>query len=105
MKRLQENIRIQACFCHHEVVKGFSLFSVNRYLCSRCLGICLGSILAIFFYYLGIQVGLLAAFFLIMPLVIDGIFQTLRIYQSRNDIRMISGALFGLGLNVLGLIR
>jgi len=105
MEQVNKNKRIKACFCHHEMDRSYSFFGLNRYLCSRCSGILAGSLLAVLSYYTGLQIGLVTALVLMMPLVFDGLLQALSLYRSHNFIRFMSGTLFGMGLNVLGLVR
>lgn len=105
MINLKKYMRMHLCFCHHEEAKGLALFGIHRFLCSRCTGISLGAVLAVAIYYGGVQIRFTTGCLMMLPLIADGYLQILRVHRSSNPFRLLSGVLFGLALNMMGLIR
>jgi len=69
-------------------------------LCSRCFGIYLGIFLI--GIYIGIKakikINLKVSTIFMIPLLIDGITQSIGLRQSDNLLRFVTGFLFGLGI-------
>lgn len=89
------------CICHRKPERCFNFFGMNKYLCSRCWGILFGTLIAIFLYSIGFKVSIEYAIILMIPLIVDGFSQELKIRESNNVLRFITGILFGISLNCL----
>jgi len=87
-------------FCHQLPSRCLWIFGSNMGLCSRCFGIYLGIFLI--GIYLGIKakikINLKVSTIFMIPLLIDGITQSIGLRQSDNLLRFVTGFLFGLGI-------
>lgn len=92
------NHSITLCLCHKIPERSIRFFGIEKYLCSRCLGIIFGIICGMSFQYLGLSISLMNMLILSLPLIIDGITQAIGIRTSNNYIRIITGFLFGFGI-------
>ena len=90
--------KIGFCFCHRIKDRSIWFFGLERYLCSRCLGILIGSLIGLLLVRVQYNAGLIFSVFLILPLVVDGITQGLRYRISNNFLRCATGFMFGIGL-------
>jgi uncharacterized membrane protein len=86
------------CACHHDPDRSVPFFGLEKYFCSRCLGIILGAVAGICLRVLHIQIPLLVALALMIPLVVDGGTQALDLRMSNNYLRLATGFLCGLGI-------
>lgn len=86
------------CLCHRMEGRSIPFFGLERYLCARCLGLLFGGIIGISIFRLGFPLPALAGFLFIMPMIIDGCTQAFGLRESTNELRLVSGFLFGLGL-------
>ena len=73
-------------------------FGLEKILCSRCLGILIGGTIGLILVINKYQIEIIWSVLLILPLIIDGFSQALKYRESNNVIRLITGFLFGLGL-------
>ena len=83
--------------CHQRADRSFYFRNYQFPLCARCTGIFVTTFLGYFLYYKkkpGIKIGIL----FVIPMMIDGIIQLLRIKESTNLRRLITGMLGGIGL-------
>jgi uncharacterized membrane protein len=92
------------CFCHRMPERSIPCLGLERYLCSRCIGILIGGILGFIAWKVGVSVPAPAAVLCSIPMAIDGGTQLLGLRESTNTMRLITGFLFGLSLNALGAI-
>ncbi len=90
------------CLCHRQEDRSVKFFGIEKYLCSRCLGILLGGISSIILNYLGFYLNFIFAIILFIPLVIDGSLQFFNMRESNNITRLVTGYLFGFSLNYVG---
>lgn len=65
-------------------------------LCYRCLAIIIGVVITL--YYLKNHQPKIKYIILIIPMIVDGMFQTFSPYVSNNILRVITGLLFGFGI-------
>ena len=86
------------CFCHHDPKRSIHLFGLEKYLCSRCMGILFGSLAGVCLKILQIHISELIAILCIIPLLIDGFTQAFGLRESNNCIRIITGFLCGIGI-------
>jgi uncharacterized membrane protein len=94
--------RYCACLCHHQPERSIHFLGIGRYLCARCLGICVGGIIAILALFLAAVPPLPLVAALAIPLILDGSFQFFSQYKSRNSIRLVTGILFGISVFFAG---
>jgi len=83
--------------CHTDPNKLFSIFDSHTLVCSRCLGIYLGGLLAsiIFIFHKPKSFGTRILFYSSIPMFIDIIFYTLNIYHYSVYLAMLTGLLLG----------
>ncbi|NQU79744.1 DUF2085 domain-containing protein [Candidatus Woesearchaeota archaeon] len=98
------NKKFALCSCHRKTERSMWFFGLEKYLCSRCLGILLGGLIASFIHFYGLHFSLLFSLVLTIPLFIDGFSQSLGYRESNNSLRIITGILFGLAINYVGVI-
>ena len=97
--------------CHGIAHRCLMLFGVPMPICARCTGIYLGMLGGVllfpFAFFLRARIMSKAALLAVMPLMIDGTTQLLKIRESTNALRLSTGALAGLafGLWVLSAIE
>jgi uncharacterized membrane protein len=85
------------CFCHHRPDRSIWFFGLEKYLCARCFGIILGFGLALIINQWR-SFDLFIAFFLIIPLLLDGFTQAFGLRESNNLLRLITGVLMGFAI-------
>ncbi|WP_460373588.1 DUF2085 domain-containing protein [Methanocalculus sp. MC3] len=95
---------INLCFCHRKKERSIPFFGLEKYLCSRCLGMYLGFVSGLFFVIVGFRLPfwILIPFFI--PMVIDGTTQLMGLRKSNNCLRLITGLLFGFSISFLVVI-
>lgn len=96
-----ENRRFGLCFCHRIKDRSIWFFGLENYLCSRCLGVFIGWLIGLILVLYQYQIEMFWSVFLMLPLVIDGFSQALHYRESNNVLRLITGVLFGIGLQFL----
>ena len=86
------------CICHRKKERSIPFFGLEKYFCSRCLGVILGAICGVCLRILGFSISIIAMIALLLPLLLDGISQAIKIRTSNNTIRLITGYLSGIGI-------
>ena len=86
------------CFCHRIKDRSIWFFGLEKVLCSRCLGILLGGIIGLFLVIYQYRIDLIWSILLLVPLIMDGVIQAFHYRESNNILRLITGFLFGIGL-------
>ena len=84
--------------CHQMPDRSFSYKGYQFPLCARCTGVVFGEVLSIVAILCAIKIDLIYAFVLVVPLAIDGGLQYIKILQSNNIRRVLTGVLAGFGL-------
>lgn len=84
--------------CHQMSERSFSYKGYQFPLCARCTGVVFGEVIAIISIICTLKIDLMYALLLVVPLVIDGGLQYVKILQSNNFRRVITGILAGFGL-------
>jgi uncharacterized membrane protein len=90
-----------ALFCHRREDRCFKVFGYPTFLCARCLGLFLGTLITPFLLLFNVNVPLLLAGLMIIPLLIDGFSQLLRLRESNNSLRLLTGIFFSVGFFTL----
>lgn len=93
------------CFCHKMKDRSIWFFGLEKIFCSRCLGIIIGGIIGILLAISGFFLNVFFSIIFLLPLIIDGLYQATGKKESTNFVRLITGFLFGLGLqSIVGTI-
>ena len=79
--------------CHQKVTRSFRINGKYFILCSRCSGILVGMLVSVVLTYLNVHYLILL--FMGLPLIIDGLIQKYSSYRSNNNLRFITGLMFG----------
>ncbi|HLC63061.1 MAG TPA: DUF2085 domain-containing protein [Candidatus Nanoarchaeia archaeon] len=90
------------CLCHKIKERSLSFLGLEKFFCSRCLGILSGSVLAILLHFLRYNLSLGIAGIFTIPMLVDGFSQYLGFRRSNNILRLITGILFGISFNYFG---
>lgn len=86
------------CFCHHDPKRSIRFFGLEKFLCSRCMGILFGSVAGFGLQILQFHIPPIITIFCIAPLLIDGFTQAFGLRESNNYFRIITGFLCGIGI-------
>ena len=84
--------------CHQLPDRSFSYNGYQFPLCARCTGIVFGEVISIIAILCSVRIDWIYAFALVLPLAIDGGLQYIKILQSNNIRRVVTGVLAGFGL-------
>ncbi len=90
--------KFSLCACHRLPERSIKCFGLEKYFCSRCLGILFGGITGLVFISLNFHISILYAIILVLPLIVDGLTQAAGMRESTNLLRLITGILFGFSL-------
>ena len=90
--------KINFCACHQEKDKSIWFFGIEKYFCSRCIGLILGAIVGVLFKTFFFRLPLYISLILATPLIIDSLTQLFDLRKSNNILRLTTGILFGFGL-------
>jgi len=93
-----ENRRFGLCFCHRRKDRSIWFFGLEKIFCSRCLGILVGGTIGLGCVIYQYRIDLIWSLLLLLPLIFDGFLQAFHYHESNNVIRLITGFLFGIGL-------
>lgn len=103
-KNLNKHLRLWTNFmklgsytCHQIYERSFSYNGYQFPVCARCTGIFIGQIIGVICIVLGLRINFLWATALIIPMVIDGLIQLMKIIESNNIRRFITGFASGIG--------
>jgi uncharacterized membrane protein len=88
------------CFCHRRKDRSIRFFGLEQVFCARCLGILLGGAAGLVCVILHYRIDLIWSLLLLLPLVLDGFLQLVRERESTNAVRLATGFLFGVGLQL-----
>ncbi len=84
--------------CHQMPERSFIINDYVFPVCARCTGVALGQIAAVFAYIIGLRCPYYIAALLLAVMGADWLIQRLRIRESTNTRRFITGILGGFGL-------
>ncbi len=93
-----ENKRFGFCFCHRKKDRSIWFFGLEHFFCSRCMGILIGGSIGLVFVIFQYRIDLIWSVLLMLPLILDGFLQAFHYRESNNIIRLITGFMFGVGL-------
>lgn len=103
-------MNIGAYSCHQIYERSFTYKGYQFPICARCTGIFIGQIIGFIFILFGFGINLLWSILLIIPMAIDGTIQLIKIKQSNNIRRAITGFIAGIAyinllFNILEIIK
>ena len=83
--------------CHTQPEKLFTIFNYSTLVCSRCAGIYFGGLVSIIIILFGYKKNISTKILLIssIPLFIDVIFTTFRVYNYSQYFSLVTGMLLG----------
>ena len=93
-----QNRRLGFCFCHRRKDRSIWFFGLEKIFCSRCLGILLGGTVGLVCIIYQYRIDFIWSVLLLLPLILDGFLQAFHNHESNNFIRLVTGFLFGVGL-------
>ena len=87
--------------CHQMEERSFHFKGYQFPVCARCTGVFLGEIIAIVLLLLGIKINIFMSIALLLIMGFDWFIQYIKLLQSTNIRRLITGTLAGLGLTFI----
>ena len=87
--------------CHQMPERSFFLNGYQFPVCARCTGVILGEIIAVILILLGIRFNIVVSIFLLLIMGFDWFIQFIKILQSNNARRLITGVTGGIGLTYI----
>jgi len=91
-----EKYKFKFVLCHQQHERSFHYKNRQFPLCARCTGILTGYLALPFFIMNYIKPTILLIILLSLPLLIDSTTQTMKMRESNNKLRFITGFLFGI---------
>lgn len=91
--------KLGLCLCHRIPERTVPFFGLEKFLCSRCVGVLVGMAVGVTLLVSGLHSGLGTAVLLSIPIACDGCTQLMGLRESSNPLRMATGFLFGLTAN------
>jgi uncharacterized membrane protein len=94
-------MKIGVAFCHRRKDRSIKMSKYTFPLCARCTGLWLGFAMGLLFRFAGLHAPPAFAVTLMLPLIIDGLTQLVGYRESNNQLRLLTGVLFGIATNML----
>lgn len=88
--------------CHQRADRSFYIKNYQFPICARCTGIVFSTMIGYVIYFIR-RSKLICGVILCIPMIIDGGIQYLRIRESTNLRRFLTGVLGGIGLAIIRL--
>lgn len=85
--------------CHQKPERSFFIKTYQFPVCSRCLGIIISFLISLLLINLNYIPNYIISFTLIIPMFLDWLIQFLKIKESNNVRRLITGFIGGFGLS------
>jgi uncharacterized membrane protein len=92
------NKQFAFCACHRLPERSIKFFGLEKFFCSRCLGILFGGFIGFLFIIFNFHIPISYAIILMIPLIVDGLTQAAGMRESSNLLRLVTGLLFGFAL-------
>jgi uncharacterized membrane protein len=93
--------KVGLAFCHRRKDRSIKMSRYTFPLCARCTGLWLGFAMGLLSRFAGLQAPPAFAVTLMLPLIIDGLTQLVGHRESNNQLRLLTGVLFGIATNIL----
>lgn len=87
--------------CHQIEERSFHFKGYQFPVCARCTGVFVGEIIAIILLLLGIKISIFVSIALLLIMGLDWFIQYIKLLQSTNIRRLITGTLAGIGLTFI----
>ncbi len=87
--------------CHQMEERSFSFRGYQFPVCARCTGVILGEIIAIILMLFKVKLNIYVSITLLLIMGLDWFVQFLKIKESNNIRRLITGTLAGIGLTYI----
>lgn len=87
--------------CHQMEERSFHFKGYQFPVCARCTGVFVGEIIAIILLLLGIKINIFVSIALLLIMGFDWFIQYIKLLQSTNIRRLITGTLAGIGLTFI----
>lgn len=87
--------------CHQMEERSFHFKGYQFPVCARCTGVFVGEIIAIILLLLGIKISIFVSIALLLIMGLDWFIQYIKLLQSTNIRRLITGTLAGIGLTFI----
>ncbi len=91
--------------CHRKPERSFFIKGHQFPVCSRCTGFYISMFsyfIYTYYFFVDYNIQLLSlAIIIILPTLLDGIYQLISNYESNNYLRLITGLMGGLGLGII----
>ncbi|MDO5835376.1 MAG: DUF2085 domain-containing protein, partial [Methanobacterium sp.] len=71
--------RVGLCFCHKNEERSIKFLKLEKFFCSRCLGVFFGFFIGAFLRIINIEISFYLFILLILPLVVDGTTQAMKL--------------------------
>lgn len=102
---MKENIMLKiirrSCrlICHQEPEKSFKIKNYRFPICARCTGIITSFLIALIFIKLSIKINMILSIVFLGIMFLDWLIQFLKIKESTNTRRFITGLIGGFGMS------
>ena len=87
--------------CHQMEERSFHFKGYQFPVCARCTGVFVGEIIAVILLLLGIKINIFVSIALLLIMGFDWFIQYIKLLQSTNIRRLITGTLAGIGLTFI----
>jgi len=94
-------MKVGLAFCHRRKDRSVKMSRYTFPLCARCTGLWLGFAMGLLLRFAMLHAPLAFAVTLMLPLIIDGLTQLVGYRESNNQLRLLTGVLFGIATNML----
>ncbi len=87
--------------CHQMESRSFFFKGYQFPVCARCTGVILGELIALFLVLINLKINLIQSMLLLLIMGLDWFLQYVKIAESNNGRRLLTGILGGLGLTFM----
>ena len=94
-------MKVGVAFCHRRKDRSIKMSNYTFPLCARCTGLWLGFAVGLLFRVAGLHTPPMFSVALMLPLIIDGLAQFVGYRESNNQLRILTGVLFGIATNMI----
>ncbi|MBO5476877.1 MAG: DUF2085 domain-containing protein [Clostridia bacterium] len=87
--------------CHQMEERSFSFRGYQFPVCARCTGVLIGELISIILIILNIKLNIICSFILLLIMGLDWFIQYVKILESNNIRRLLTGISGGIGLTFI----
>ena len=92
------DLKLEFVPCHRRADRSFFISGKQFPICARCMGIFIGQLSLPIIALKYIEIGFIASYLMIVPMLIDSFTQAYEWRESNNWLRLITGILAGVGM-------